>query len=119
MPHPIRAIRIGLKKIWSYFAPSWEGDDGKLSYRRASQFVFILLIFKVVVRGSYTHFDVQILIILTLTFLLLAGLIVASDIIKFANGFKGFSFRGGPAEAAPGPEDAKVPEGKKDGVPSE
>ncbi|MCO5285227.1 MAG: hypothetical protein M9898_02295 [Chitinophagaceae bacterium] len=30
-----------IKIIWNYFKPSWEGEDGKFSYKRASVFVFV------------------------------------------------------------------------------
>lgn len=30
-----------IKIIWNYFKPSWEGEDGKFSYKRASIFVFV------------------------------------------------------------------------------
>lgn len=37
----MKKLKLTLLKIWDYFRNSWEGTDGKLSYRRVSQYIFL------------------------------------------------------------------------------
>jgi hypothetical protein len=77
--------------IWNYLKPSWEGEDGKPSYRRMSQLVFIALIIFIVVKGqTQSQYGFYSLIVLCLTFLLLAAIISADQIISCIKGIKGF-----------------------------
>lgn len=70
-----------------YMRPTWEGGDGKISYRRSSQFVFIFLMVFVVVTGkTLTLYGIWTLVILALVFLLLAAIITGQQIIE---GIKG------------------------------
>lgn len=74
---------IKLKKALKYIAASWEGDDGKFSYKRASQFVFIFLIVFLVIKGNIqTQFGFYAMVSLCITFLLLAGIITAQQILS-------------------------------------
>lgn len=34
-------MKKAVLKIWNYFKDSWEGEDGKFSYRRFSQYIFL------------------------------------------------------------------------------
>jgi len=79
-----------LRKIFDYIKPSWEGDDGKFSYRRISQLIFILLIFKITMLGmTQTQWGFYTLLTLCITFLLLAAIISADQIIKALHGISG------------------------------
>jgi hypothetical protein len=59
-----------------------EGDDGKLSYRRIAQLLFLFLIAFIILKGvvkeKYGYYG---LIVLCLTFIILAGVITAQQII--------------------------------------
>jgi hypothetical protein len=73
-----------------YLAPSWEGEDGKFSYRRASQFVFIFLIAYMIIEGTtLTNWGFWTFMTLILAFLLLAGMITAGQIIAGIKGLSG------------------------------
>lgn len=58
--------------IWNYFRNSWEGEDGKFSYKRASQFTFVWLMVYMILNNFvntrwhyYTFLTVAILFALT------------------------------------------------------
>ena len=85
------AIKKPFVAVWNYLKPSWEGDDGKVSYRRASQFVFLTLIVMMVVRNNLSQkWEFYAFLILCLTFLLLAMVISADQIIKGIRGIASF-----------------------------
>lgn len=79
-----------IKAVWHYLKPSWEGDDNKLSYRRASQFVFVVLVVKIVLTGFANIYQVYALLCILITFLLLAAIISADNIIECFRQVKGF-----------------------------
>lgn len=72
-----------ITKILQYLKPSFEGIDGKLSYRRASQFVFIVLLSFMVLTGkTETQYQFYTLVALIVAFLLLASIITSQQIIE-------------------------------------
>jgi hypothetical protein len=74
-------------RFLDYLRPTWEGGDGKISYRRASQFVFICLMVFVVVTGkTLTLYGIYTLGILAIVFLLLAAVISFQQVVE---GIKG------------------------------
>jgi|SRR4051812_10221431 hypothetical protein len=78
----ISSFIYAIRSVWEYFKPAWEGEDGKPSYKRAGQFVFMALISKIVYVGFTNIYQIYALLILTLTFLLLAMVISAPQIIE-------------------------------------
>jgi hypothetical protein len=75
---------------WNYLKPSWEGEDGKPSYRRASQFVFLVLISFMVLKGlTLQQWGFWTFLVLCLAFLLLAAIITADQILKGIHGLSG------------------------------
>lgn len=72
-----------IKNVWSYIKPSWEGEDGQFSYRRASQFVFIFLIVHIVLSGKIINpYGFYALIVLVITFLLTAMIISVPQLLQ-------------------------------------
>lgn len=68
--------------VWNYMRPSWEGDDQKFSYKRATAFVFVLFIARVVATTFSNQHQVMALLILTVALLLLIGIITAPQILE-------------------------------------
>lgn len=59
-----------------------EGDDGKLSYRRIAQILFLYLIAFIVIKGGINNkYGFYGLIALCVTFVILAGVITAQQLI--------------------------------------
>lgn len=82
-------LAYSISAIFKYIAAAWEGDDGKFSYKRASQFIFVILISKTVYFGFQNIYQIYALLILTLTFLLLAMVISAPQILDGIRALKG------------------------------
>lgn len=75
-----------MKKLFTYIAVSWEGPDGKFSYKRASQFVFIFLLSWLVLKDKIeTPYGFYSLVVLCATFLLLAKIITPKELIELKN----------------------------------
>ncbi len=77
-----------MRKLINYLRPSFEGEDGKLSYRRASAFVVLTLIVGMTIRGFVNEYDISALYGLIAFFLILTGIITADQLIRFKNGEK-------------------------------
>lgn len=90
-------------KFIAYIGALWEGSDDKPSYRRMAQLVFILLIGFTVYKGQVLNqWGFYSLIVLCTTFLLLAAIITAQQIIECLKGVNSLaSLFKGKSEAAP------------------
>lgn len=77
-----------MKKLINYIRPSFEGDDGKLSYRRASAFVVLMLIVGMTIKGFINEYEISAFYGLLAFFLILTGIITADQLIRLKNGDK-------------------------------
>lgn len=76
------------KDFISWIRPSFEGADGKASYRALSAFVLLLLIcYKVIFDPSRESVDLSILYSLETTFLLLTSVISMQNVITMIKGY--------------------------------
>jgi len=70
-----------IKAIWDYFRPSWEGNDNKFSYKRASQFVFLHLMIVIAYRGVTNEWEFKTFLVLAVIFALVAGIMTVAELI--------------------------------------
>lgn len=86
-------LRNPFTAVWDYFRPSWEGDDGKFSYKRASQFVFTaILAYMAVTSKVHEKYSWYVFITIGVLFALTAAIISVPQLITLAKlglGFKG------------------------------
>lgn len=75
-----------MRKLIKYIRPSFEGEDGKFSYRRASAFVILCLIAGMTIKGFINEYEISALYGLIAFFLILTGIITADQLIRFKNG---------------------------------
>ena len=76
------------REFITWVKPSFEGTDGKASYRALSAFILLLLIcYKVIFDKSRSNIDLNILYSLEATFLLLTSVISAQNIITMVKGY--------------------------------
>lgn len=78
-----------MMKVINYVLASFEGEDGKLSYRRCSAFIVLYLISYLVLKGVKEANELQALYALIVFFLVLSGFITADQLIRLKNGEKG------------------------------
>jgi hypothetical protein len=72
-----------MKRLFNYLRPSFEGEDGKFSYRRASQFIFIAIsLILVLTKMVITQYGFYALVATYTVFLLLAAVISAQQILE-------------------------------------
>ena len=93
------------KDFITWIKPSFEGSDGRSSYRALSAFILLLLIcYKVIFDKSRIDIDLSILYSLEATFLLLTSVISAQNIITMIKGYN---------TQSPEPEKSVIKEGDK------
>lgn len=101
-------MKKAIKRFFNYLRPSWEGDDGYVSYKRSAQFVFVLLIITAIKRFEFANiYQVYALLILCLTFLLLAMVISFTQIVdalRAMGQFKNLFTSNSAVEETPKPE---------------
>lgn len=68
--------------IWTYFKDSWEGPDGKFSYRRFSQYIFLVILIKLSLWDGKTKFDFYTLCLFAFLYLVMALMMSVEQIIK-------------------------------------
>ena len=72
-----------LHNIWNYVRNSWEGPDGKFSYRRATQFVFVqLMVFMIVNDRVTTEYQFYTFLTVAALFAFVAHLITPKQAIE-------------------------------------
>lgn len=69
------------KKIWSYFKDSWEGEDGKFSYKRATILVFVIMMVKLALFRIQNKWEFYTFICFAVLYLLQTSIITASQLI--------------------------------------
>lgn len=78
--------------MWDYFRNSWEGEDGKFSYRRFSQYIFLGLVMFLVITGQTNNqYGFYTMITLITVWLLVTAIITVQQLIillKFTMPFK-------------------------------
>ena len=70
------------KKIWIYFKDSWEGRDGKFSYRRFSQYIFLLCMIKMGFKPPANQYELTVFIIFASLYAIIATIITAQQLIE-------------------------------------
>lgn len=68
--------------IWRYFKDSWEGPDGKFSYRRCSQYAFLVIILKMALKGQMAQYDFYTLVVISSLYLIMALALSVEQIIN-------------------------------------
>lgn len=71
-----------LSKIWCYFKDSWEGKDGKFSYRRFSQYIFLVCMIKCGFRPPSNQYEYGVFLIFAVLYALIASIITAQQMIE-------------------------------------
>jgi hypothetical protein len=69
-------------KIWNYFKDSWEDKDGKFSYRRFSQYIFLLCMIKIGFKPPVNQYELTVFIVFAALYALVAALITAQQLIE-------------------------------------
>jgi len=77
-----KTILTGLKGIWDYFRPSWEDETNKFSYKRASQFIFMLLITRMIMNGIDNEWEFKALLVIATLFSLTAMVITVPQLLQ-------------------------------------
>lgn len=75
-------MRNPFKVIWNYVKPAIEGDDGKFSYKRMSQIVFLHLFVYLAIKGPATIFAFHTLLLIAVLFALTAVIITVPQLLK-------------------------------------
>lgn len=75
-------IGDGIKAVFDYIRPGWEGRDGKLSYRRLFQYAFGIEVIHIANKAVITENHFRVLALLLMVFLLIEGLIRVPEIIQ-------------------------------------
>lgn len=78
----MKQLKRYLKNFWNYFRPSWEGPDNNFSYKRFSQFLWMLLIARQLVNGVHDQWSFYAFLTLAVLFSLTATIIGVPDLIK-------------------------------------
>jgi hypothetical protein len=71
-----------LKAIWDYFRKSWEGKDGKFSYRRAFQYAFGISAIVIGNQSGLTETQFKVVFLFSMLFILMAGLMTVQQLIE-------------------------------------
>lgn len=83
-----QTVKCGCLKVWHYFAPSWEGPDGKFSYRRATQFVWVWCMVYMIVTarqsGGSTQYEFYQFLTVAILFTLTVGLLSFEQLFRLA-----------------------------------
>jgi hypothetical protein len=91
-------MRNPFKVIFDYLRPSFEGDDGKFSYKRVSQFVFTAVMVVMPIRpGIHDKYSWYVFLTFAVLFALVAAIISVPQIISLAKA--GLLFKGVDATA--------------------
>lgn len=74
--------------IWNYFKDSWEGPDGKFSYRRATQFIWTWAMIYMIVTarqaGGMTKFEFYSFLTIAILWVLTAGMLSFEQLFRVA-----------------------------------
>lgn len=71
-----------IKRLWNYVKPAIEGDDGKFSYKRMSQIVFLHLFVYLAIKGPASVFAFHTILLVAVLFALTAVVITVPQLIK-------------------------------------
>jgi hypothetical protein len=79
----MKKLGKAIAAVWTYLRPSLEGDDGKFSWKRATQFIFVWLMIFIVLRDQvqtewqfYTFLTIAVLFSLTATIMTVSQLLI-------------------------------------------
>jgi hypothetical protein len=71
-----------ISSVFNYVRNSWEGEDGKFSYKRASQFIFVwLMVFMIIHGGINSQWSFYTFLVLAVLFTLTAAIITVPQLI--------------------------------------
>lgn len=74
--------RSFLVRTWDYFRPSWEGNDGRFSYKRACQFVFTGLLVYMVKKGVESQWSFYTFLTVAVLFALVAAIMSVPQFLE-------------------------------------
>lgn len=78
-------IKEKSKTVWEYFKDSWEGTDGKFSYRRFSQYVFLVCMIKCGFKPPTNEWEFKVFIVFASLYALLASILTVQQLIELLN----------------------------------
>lgn len=79
----MKGFVIGILAIWNYIRNSWEGEDGKFSYKRTTQFIFVwLMVYMIMKDKVQTRWNFYAFLTLAVLFGLTATIITVPQLIK-------------------------------------
>lgn len=77
------------KKTFNYFRPSFEGEDGKFSYKRASTFIFIIMMIRLALFKIQNEWEFYTFIAFAILYALQTSIITVSQLLIFFGKIKG------------------------------
>jgi hypothetical protein len=85
-------LALAIVYVWNYFKPVWEGDDNKLSYKRAFIFCFGYAIYHLAMTGEIKDkVSLTVFYVICALFSLLVGIVTfaqLSEAVKELNNLK-------------------------------
>lgn len=76
-------MKKSLLLIWCYFKDSWEGKDGKFSYRRFFQWAFGISAIIIGTNPQVSETGFKITVVFCAMFLLMAGIMTVQNLLEF------------------------------------
>lgn len=70
--------------VWNYFKDSWEGNDGKFSYKRASILMFVVMMVKLALFRITNEWEYYTFLTFAILFALQSSMITIQQLIMFA-----------------------------------
>lgn len=84
------SFRETISAVWNYLKNSWEDEQGHLSYKRVSQFIWSWLIVITVLKGTITgRWEFYTLLALMILFSITATLITVPQVIEMIKNYSG------------------------------
>ena len=70
--------------VWNYFKDSWEGEDGKFSYKRASILMFVIMMVKLALFRITNQWEYYTFLTFAILFAVQSSMITIQQLIIFA-----------------------------------
>lgn len=74
--------------LWIYFKDSWEGKDGKFSYRRFSQYIFLICMVKMGFKPPQNNLELNVFYVFAALYSLVATIITVQQLIELLKLYK-------------------------------
>lgn len=90
-----------MKKVFNYLRPSFEGEDGKFSYKRASTFIFIIMMIRLALFKIQNEWEFYTFITFAILYALQTSIITVSQLLIFFGKIKGKDVDNGTGDKIP------------------